>query len=282
MKQRTLGTSTKYAATTSAVALVLSLAAEPTSVGAPALDDEGTTSGSTATAASVTAKAGRSLASRVGAPRRVHQLITVSASSWSSTHATLKAWRRAASGRWTLAHRPISVIVGYNGWVKARDRRQSTGTTPAGRFELPYAFGRLSDPGAHLRYRDFDRSEWWPYEPRDKATYNVWQWHKAPRTHWRSDYSEHLWDYAGQYAYGLVVGFNLPKGVHYSSQRRQWVARNTADTSRGGGIFLHVRGDGLTAGCVAMDRRQVRWLIRWLRPKANPQVVMGPYRYISR
>jgi L,D-peptidoglycan transpeptidase YkuD (ErfK/YbiS/YcfS/YnhG family) len=276
MTRRTRGTASTYAAAASVVALAMSLAAEPFSVGAAPLESRGTT------LAAPTAKAGRTLAGRVGASPRVHQLLTVSASTWSTTQATLKAWRRNTDGRWRLAHGPVSVILGYNGWVRANNRRQSTGTTPAGRFTLPYAFGRLSDPGAHVRYRQFDRNDWWPYEPRDKATYNIWQWHKARTTNWRADKSEHLWDFGAQYAYGIVVGFNQPSGVHYSTQRRQWVARHTADTSRGGGIFLHVRGDGPTAGCVAMRRAQMRWLIRWLRPKAEPQIVMGPYSYITR
>ena len=278
MSQRTLATSRKYAAASSAVIVALSLGAPPW-VGSAASESPATTLASSP-AASAIARTGRNLAGRVGAPASVHQLITVSASNWSATHATLKAWRRGADGRWKKAASPVPVIIGYNGWVRAEDRRQSTGTSPAGRFNLPYAFGSLADPGAHLRYRQFDRNDWWPYEPRDKATYNVWQWHKARTSHWRADKSEHLWDFADQYAYGVVIGFNLPRGVHYSADRRQWVARHTADTSRGGGIFLHVRDDGPTGGCIAMKRAQMRWLIRWLRPTRHPQIVMGPYRYI--
>jgi L,D-peptidoglycan transpeptidase YkuD (ErfK/YbiS/YcfS/YnhG family) len=228
-----------------------------------------------------TALAGGSLAGQIGAPKRVKQMVTVTSRSWSSTTGTLKAWHRGANGRWRGVHGPVRVRLGYNGWVRKADRRQSTGTTPAGRFRLPYAFGRLANPGAHLNYRRFDRTDWWPYEPRDPATYNVWQWHKARTTRWRADKSEHLWDYYNQYAYGVVVGFNLPSGIHYSHRKRQWVADHRADTDRGGGIFLHVNGTGSTAGCVSMTRTQMRWLIRWLRPAGHPQLVMGPYSYVT-
>ena len=220
------------------------------------------------------------LAGQIGAPKRVKQMVTVTSRSWSSTTATLKAWRRDANGRWRSVHGPVAVRLGYHGWVKAAQRRQSTGTTPAGRFRMPYAFGRLANPGAHLNYRHFDRNDWWPYEPRDPATYNVWQWHKARTTRWRADKSEHLWDYYNQYAYGVVVGFNLPSGIRYSHRKRQWVADHRADTRRGGGIFLHVNGTGSTAGCVSMTRVQMRWLVRWLRPAGHPQLVMGPYSYV--
>ncbi|HYO31717.1 MAG TPA: L,D-transpeptidase family protein [Nocardioidaceae bacterium] len=208
------------------------------------------------------------------------QLVTVTSARFASTTATLRAWRRLPSGEWALAHGPVPAVIGYGGWVVATQRRQSTGTTPAGRFALPTAFGRLSDPGTRLPYRRVDGNDWWPYEPRDPATYNIYQRHRAPRTDWRRGFAEHLVGYPRQYSLAVVVGFNLPRGVHYSRSRRQWVATSPADTKRGGGIFLHVRGDGLTAGCVAMSRPEMRWLLRWLRPAAEPRVVMGPRRYV--
>lgn len=223
-----------------------------------------------------------SLPDRIGAAPGIRQLITVSGSGWDSLDGTLKAWRRTSSGGWALAHDPVRVVIGYNGWVVADERKQSTGTTPAGRFTLPYAFGRLPNPGARLGYRRVDGNDWWPYEPRDPATYNVYQFHKAKKTHWRADKSEHLDDYTTQYGYAMVIGFNLPKGIHFSERRNQWVAEQRADTRRGGGIFLHVKGDGYTAGCVAMRRAEMRWLVRWVRPGSHPRIVMGPHAYIVR
>lgn len=224
--------------------------------------------------------AARSLPAAINPPDRVRQLVTISSPAWSSTSGTLRAWRRPAGGEWVQVRGPVPVVLGYSGWVKAADRQQSTGTTPAGMFTLPSAFGRLADPGARVPYRRYDGNDWWPYEPRDPATYNVYQLHKAASTQWRADYSEHLADYFDQYAYSIVVGFNLPSGVHYSATQKQRVASERADTSRGGGIFLHVADDGLTAGCVAMPRPDLRWLIRWLNPDRHPRVAMGPHDYL--
>ncbi len=236
--------------------------------------------GAVSTSVPAAATAHRTLPEVIGAAEGVRQLVTVSAPRFSSTNATLRAWHRSADGSWTLAHGPVKAVVGYHGWVVAARRKQSTGTTPAGRFSMPYAFGRLRDPGSRLRYRRVDHNDWWPYEPRDPATYNVYQGHRSPRTHWRPDKSEHLDDYTDQYRYALVVGFNLPGRVHYSKARRQRVAGRRADTRRGGGIFVHVMGDGLTAGCVAVPRSDMRWLLRWVRPRASPRLVMGPHDYI--
>jgi L,D-peptidoglycan transpeptidase YkuD (ErfK/YbiS/YcfS/YnhG family) len=207
-------------------------------------------------------------------------MVTVSARSWQARYASLKAWQRRADGSWQLAGGPYRVVIGYGGWVIGRERVQGTGTTPAGRFTMPFAFGRYADPGARLAYRRVDGNDWWPYEPRDPATYNVYQPHKARTTHWRAGKAEHLDSYTRQYGYAIVVGFNQPHDVHYSAVRRQWVADDRAHKHRGGGIFLHIRGDGYTAGCVAMSRAQMRWLVQWVRPRAHPRLVMGPRDYI--
>jgi L,D-peptidoglycan transpeptidase YkuD (ErfK/YbiS/YcfS/YnhG family) len=144
------------------------------------------------------------------------------------------------------------------------------------------AFGTRPDPGSRLPYRHVDGDDVWPYEPRDPATYNILQPSKAPTTRWRSDYAERLADYGDEYAHSIVLDFNLPRGVRWSQRRAQYVARRPADTSRGGGIFLHVRKKRYTAGCVSAPLRQVRWLVRWLDPSLDPRVVMGPRSWVVR
>lgn len=226
------------------------------------------------------ASVARVLPDRIELPDQVRQLVTITSASFGDTTATLRAWRRDTSGSWERVRKPFKVVLGYNGWVKGPKRVQATGTTPAGEYAMPYAFGRRPDPGANLDYRRVDGNDWWPYDRRDPATYNVYQRHKAPGTHWRSGRAERLDSYTKQYGYAIVVGFNLPSGVHYSPRRDQWVASQRADTRAGGGIFLHVKGDGATAGCVAMARKNIRWLVRWVRPDAQPRVVMGPTKYV--
>jgi L,D-peptidoglycan transpeptidase YkuD (ErfK/YbiS/YcfS/YnhG family) len=223
-----------------------------------------------------------SLPATISVRSDVRQLVTVTSKRWSSTTATLRAWRRAPGGDWTQAGDAIRVRVGYNAWVRGDRRVQSTGTTPAGKFTMPYAFGRWANPGAHLPYRRVDGNDYWPYDRRDPATYNVYQRHKAKRTHWRSKYVERLDSYKKQYGYAIVVGYNLPRDTYYSTARRQWVARDRADKRAGGGIFLHVNGDGATAGCVSMSKANMRWLTEWVRPGMHPRLAMGPRAYVER
>ena len=224
---------------------------------------------------------GRNLASQLSLDRDVKQLVTVTSKRWSNTRASLRMWRKR-DGDWHLVRGPVRVSLGWNGWVRAQRRQQSTGTTPAGSFAMRYAFGTRRDPGAEVRYRHVDGNDVWPYEPRDPATYNIFQPRKARSTHWRSDYVERLADYGYEYAYSVVLGFNLPRGVHWSKARHQRVARKPADTDRGGGIFLHVKKNRYTAGCVSGPLRDIRWIVRWLDPDKNPRIVMGPRKYVTR
>jgi L,D-peptidoglycan transpeptidase YkuD (ErfK/YbiS/YcfS/YnhG family) len=273
MTPRTLAIPTTLLCTTALAATVLPLGP----LGRATTEPSGQPTSSIRLASSA---ASLTLADRVDVPARTRQLVTITSRGWNAERAWLRAFRRTGKD-WVRVRPKIRVRLGYGGWVPAARRVQSTGTTPAGTFRLPYAFGRLADPGTSLRYRRFDGNDWWPYEPRDPATYNIYQPRKATGTHWRRDKAEHLADYPWQYAYAVVVGFNLPSGVHYSKARRQWVADDRADTDRGGGIFLHVNGDGLTAGCVSMRKAQMQWLVRWLRPGAAPRVVMGPRRFVT-
>ena len=177
---------------------------------------------------------------------------------------------------------PVTVRLGWNGFVRASQRKQGSGTTPAGKFALPRAFGNRADPGTRLRYRHVDSNDVWPYEPRDPATYNILQPFQASTSHWRKDFRERLASYGVEYAYAVVLGFNLPRGVHWSKTRHQHVATHRANTRRGGGIFLHVQRSRYTAGCVAGPLSQVRWLTRWLDPAQQPRIVTGPSSWVKK
>jgi len=224
--------------------------------------------------------AGRPLPSYFSLDPSVKQLVTVTSGHWADTRAAMRVWRRTDGG-WRLVRGPVRVRLGYHGWVRAQARRQNTGTTPAGRFQLRYAFGNRANPGTALRYRHVDSNDVWPYEPRDPATYNIYQPRQAATSHWRKDYRERLASYRYQYAYAVVLGFNMPSGVHWSTRRHQYVARHSADTGRGGGIFLHVQRTTYTAGCVAGPLQTIRWTVRWLDPARHPRIVMGPTSWVK-
>jgi len=207
------------------------------------------------------------------------QVIVVTAPGWSSTKGTLTAWERRAGG-WRRVVAPTNALLGAHGLVPAAQRRQSTGTTPAGTFALPYAFGRKSDPGTDLPYTQLTTWDAWPYSATDPSTYNVFQ---DARISWDSfgHDVEHLWRHGVQYDYVAVMDYNLPSGPITTDANGVRRASVPANTSAGGGIFLHVSDGRTTAGCIAVPRPVMRALLRWLDPQAHPVIVVGPAAQIS-
>jgi L,D-peptidoglycan transpeptidase YkuD (ErfK/YbiS/YcfS/YnhG family) len=208
------------------------------------------------------------------------QVVVVTSSSWSTSYATLRTYGRTRDGAWRLRIGPVDARVGYNGFSPGDRRRQGNGTTPAGTFAIPSAFGTESDPGTDLPYRDVDANDWWPYDPRDASTYNVWQPRRAATARWRTSWAEDLSSFGRQYRHAAVIAYNLPSGVH--REGGQQVAGVPADTRRGGGIFLHVTGPRATVGCVSVGQADMVRVLRWLDPDKSPVIVMGPRSEITR
>jgi L,D-peptidoglycan transpeptidase YkuD (ErfK/YbiS/YcfS/YnhG family) len=208
------------------------------------------------------------------------QVVVVTASSWTTSYATVRTYTRSSTG-WHAQFAPMSARIGSRGFAHLGKRRQDSGETPAGTYALLRAFGAAPDPGTALPYRQFDRNDWWPYDPRDPRTYNVAQFHgRSTTTQWRPSWAEHLWHFRDQYAYAVVLDYNLPAGIYRSGSQR--FATQTANTGAGGGIFLHIRAPRPTSGCVAVGKASMRSIVRWLDPAQHPVIVMAPMSAIGR
>ena len=203
-----------------------------------------------------------------------NQVIVVTAAKWSATEGTLRAFERSVTGKWIQVLDATHAQLGYGGLVKAAERRQGTGKTPTGTFPIETAFGRLPDPGTALPYTKFDRNDAWTYNPKQPATYNLFQ-DAAVGWGGYGNYIERLWQYGEQYNYVAVLDFNLPKGevtVGPNGIRR---TSPPADTRRGGGIFLHVSNGDKTAGCIAIAQERMTQIMKWLDPEQRPVMVIG-------
>ncbi len=208
------------------------------------------------------------------------QVIVVTADSWTTSYGTLRAYQRDGSG-WRQVVEATPARLGWSGLAPERDRRQGTGKTPAGTFGLVSAFGRQADPGTSLAYRQVDRDDAWTYNPRVPSTYNVFQ---TVNRSWSSygGYVERLWSYGVQYDYVAVMDYNLPTGPIRTDASGVRRATNPADTRKGGGIFLHVTNGKVTAGCIAIPKDTMRDILQWLKPGADPVIVVGPESVIDR
>ena len=177
-------------------------------------------------------------------------------------HARVTLWA-LRDGGWVRRMRAADGRTGYGGLVAARRRHQGTGSTPLGTFRLPWAFGtRAGAAGWSLGYRRIHRGDFW-VEDNASRYYNRYRNQRRGGFRWRlpasdENSSERLSDHPVQYELSIVTSFNHRQVRH-----------------RGAGIFVHVNGDGATAGCVSAPRWFLRGLMARLEPRQVPVVAIG-------
>jgi L,D-peptidoglycan transpeptidase YkuD (ErfK/YbiS/YcfS/YnhG family) len=198
---------------------------------------------------------------RVRLPAGSRQVVTVNHTVGSRSRMTL--WQ-SAGHTWSVLARARSGHIGYGGLVAARLRKQATGTTPLGTFGLLSSFGTHAQAASwDLAYRTIRAGDYW-VEDNASAYYNRYRNKAEGGFRWwlpqRDDNSsERLRDFAIQYEYAIVTGFN------YAAQVRH----------RGAGIFLHVNGRGATAGCVSAPRWFLKRTMAALDPDLRPVIAIG-------
>lgn len=188
----------------------------------------------------------------VGARQRTVVVVNQTSRTYADTRFYVRINGRACS--FERMFRGTQSRLGYGGTVAGTERRQGTGTTPLGTYTITSAFGLSADPGSWVPYHRVRSGDYW-VEDNASAYYNTRRNKSSGGFRWwlpASDpnSSERLADYPGQYDYALVINYNRPpNAVRY----------------RGAGIFLHVKGDGPTAGCVAISRKGMRIVLAYLR-----------------
>jgi L,D-peptidoglycan transpeptidase YkuD (ErfK/YbiS/YcfS/YnhG family) len=177
-------------------------------------------------------------------------------------HARIGYWV-LRDGAWTRLYDVRDGRIGYGGLVAPKQRHQGTGTTPSGTVRLISAFGRHPRAEAwDLPYRRIRKGDYWVEDNRSRY-YNRYR-NKAqggfrwwlPRS--RENSSERLRDFPVQYEFSVVTSYNRSQVRH-----------------RGAGIFLHVNGDGATAGCVSAPRAFMVRMMRRLDPDRVPVMAVG-------
>jgi L,D-peptidoglycan transpeptidase YkuD (ErfK/YbiS/YcfS/YnhG family) len=173
----------------------------------------------------------------------------------SKTYARVSFWIRTNSAC-TLSRKFLTTTgrIGYGGTVDGDDRKQGTGTTPLGTYTMTSAFGNGPAPDTWLPYHRVRSGDYWVGD-NQSSYYNTLRNKAKGGFRWwlpqsSVDSSEKLSSYGSQYRYVVVINFNRAPDYqrHY----------------RGSGIFLHVKGSGATAGCVAITATQMRTVMAYM------------------
>jgi L,D-peptidoglycan transpeptidase YkuD (ErfK/YbiS/YcfS/YnhG family) len=179
----------------------------------------------------------------------VRQLITVTAASYTATHATLRVYEVSGTKR-VLVFGPWTARVGYNGVARPGRKREGDGKTPSGTYGLSFFFGVQSDLGFAFPFRHAYSYDYWDDDP-SSPRYNEWvdARKQKPGANPEPMHQVPAYDYAAVIAY------------------------NTARVpGLGSAIFLHVGTGTATAGCVSLPRAELIKVLRWLKPRDNPRI----------
>jgi L,D-peptidoglycan transpeptidase YkuD (ErfK/YbiS/YcfS/YnhG family) len=179
----------------------------------------------------------------------------VVAPSTGSTTATLQAWTKAPAGGWLRYGAAVFAHVGSDGLSTTPSEGRSA--TPIGSFGLTQAFGRAADPGTALPYFVAGPADWWvsDWTSRDYNTHQTC----ASSCPFNTAAGENLYQAGYVYTYAVVIDYN----------------RSPVVPKAGSAFFLHVTDGGPTAGCVSIDEATLVSLLGWLRPAANPRILIG-------
>ena len=203
------------------------------------------------------------------------QMIVSTTADWDSVGATLQRYERTAVGQpWRAVGTPIAANVGRSGlgWgtglhashpAEGPVKREGDGRAPAGVFRLSSAFGYAAPAEAtwiHLPYFQSDASIECVDDLRSRFYNQRVDRDTIPQPDWSSH--EEMRRADELYRWGV------------------WVDHNSTPPVPGGGscIFLHIwGGPGVaTSGCTAMAEGDLRAVLAWLDPRADPVLVQLP------
>lgn len=184
------------------------------------------------------------------------QLLIATGTKLGATSGTLWMFE-LVNGVW-VQRLKVAARFGKRGLIDGTRRTEGSNTTPTGIWFLPdYIFGshRYAPVGTKMDYRRLDAKSWW--SSRRGSTYNTW----VEARHWTG---EHIGGSPKAYEFAVSTGYNaLPNQSVYG---------------RGTAIFLHVRGSGYTAGCVAISRAGMIRVCKMLDQNKHPEFAIGTLR----
>lgn len=206
--------------------------------------------------------------------RGVNQLIVVTAPEWGSVEATLQRFERPNRERpWESVGLPVQVTLGKTGMAWGRGlidlssepgehKKEGDNKSPAGLYRLGAVFGALSEKRFSSKMPFLAITD--DMECVDDSSsqyYNQIVYRKSlPECDWSS--SEKMKEIGPLYDLGLVIHHNTSPSIPHA----------------GSALFMHVwrfSGAG-TAGCTAMEKKDLQEIVSWLNQEQNPCLVQLP------
>lgn len=202
------------------------------------------------------------------------QAVVVTTKNWTAINGTAQLFERVNSkSNWKKTGKPFAVVVGANGmaWSDGLNelpsdtgrllmKTEGDGKSPAGIFSLTSAFGTSENAGQlklpYTRLTEYTEC----VDDVKSAHYNkIVNRMQVGNFDWKS--SEKMLEIVPQYDLGVFVEHNFER-----------------QKGAGSCIFLHIwqNANTGTAGCTAMERKNIESVLAWLDPQKNPVLIQLP------
>ena len=200
------------------------------------------------------------------------QAVVVTTKGWNTMAGSAAIFeRKNSTSDWKMNGENFPVVVGRNGlaWAEllngdidmAKIKYEGDGNSPAGLFPLTASFGTSSKPNAvelpYTRLAEFtecvdDVKSFHYNKIVNRLQVGIFDWKS----------SEKMLAIGEQYNLGVFVAYNS----------------YPVEKGRGSCIFLHIWKDAIsgTAGCTAMERRNLERIVAWASPEKNPYLIQMP------
>lgn len=206
------------------------------------------------------------------------QAVVVTTADWNAVQGKARVFeRKNEKAQWKAVGEEFPVVVGrsglgldsqmnwgFGGELPSVFKKEGDGKAPGGLFPVTMTFG-TADIGSKLPFTKLDGFT----ECVDDVN-SRWYNKIVNRMHvgifdWKS--SEKMLAVGPQYDLGVFVAYNSYPVV----------------AGNGSCIFLHIWKDAETgtAGCTAMERKNLEKLVKWLDPKKNPYLIQMAETYYN-
>lgn len=188
------------------------------------------------------------------------QLLIVFSKNDTSNKAVLAAFEKR-SGRWQVHFNPVIASIGKNGFAGKDEKKEGDNKTPSGLFSLGQLFTYESSVKTSLPFIQSTAEDKWIDDPASDD-YNTYVRGKTSANSF-----EHLLLKSIYYKYCMVIEYNTHPVVK----------------GKGSAIFFHLADDMYTptAGCVAINEKDMLRILQWLQPGKKKVILMGTERTLN-
>lgn len=182
----------------------------------------------------------------------VNQLIVVYNTFSTDTNAVLVALEKKRHNKWVVKRKPFEVGIGRNGFAFPNEKIEGDGKSPTGLFQLGQLFCYEAKVRTKLPYIQATKEDKW-IDDVNSTDYN-----KYIRGETSATSFEKLLLRSNAYKYCVVIEYNTHPVVK----------------GKGSAIFFHL-GKEATSGCIVIDEKNMKKILKWLSSQKNPCILMG-------